>query len=158
MEQRNELTIVTIESFHAVGLKWEGTFAEAGAGGIRVIQTELKNRLQEIQNVVHPDTLLGLSYHVQEGRFTHYAVVEVKRIEHMPEGMTSIVVPTLTYAKCEHKRGQNVDASYQNIYAWIENQGYQLHKGDVTHFEEYPMNHDPYIKDPEFTIMMPIEA
>lgn len=44
-------------------LKWEGTFAEAGAGAIRKVQTEFKRRLHEIKNMMHPDELLGLSYH-----------------------------------------------------------------------------------------------
>lgn len=157
MEQVNESKLVTKESFHAVGLQWEGTFAEARAGGIRVIHTEMQRRLQEIKNVLHPHTLLGLSYHNTGDGFIHYAVVEVDNIEDIPEGMISITLPTLTYAKCEHTKGQNIDTSYNNIYAWIENQGYKLLKEDITHFEKYPMDQDPYSKDPEFVIMIPIE-
>ncbi|MFD0677782.1 MULTISPECIES: GyrI-like domain-containing protein [unclassified Paenibacillus] len=157
LEQRNESTIITKESFQAVGLKWEGTFAEAGAGGIRAVHTEIKRRLQEIRDVLYPDILLGLSYHINEGGFTHYSVMEVESAEHIPDGMVSITVPTLTYAKCEHKKDQNIDLSYKNMYAWIASQGYQLHKGEVTHYEEYPIHQDPYVKDPEFIIMIPIE-
>lgn len=156
MEQKNEAMFMTKESFQAIGLKWEGTFAEAGAGGIRAVQKELHNRLKEIKHIVDPEKLLGLSYHVTEGGFTHYAVVEVERAEDIPDGMTMVTVPTLTYAKCEHKKGQNIETSYTNMYAWIENQGYMLHKGDLTHFEEYPMQQDPYNKDPEFVIMIPV--
>lgn len=77
-------------------------------------------------------------------------------MEQIPSGMVQVSVPTLTYAKCEHRKGQDIDRSYQNIYAWIEQQGFSLFKGDLTHFEEYPMNQDPHTKDPEFTIMIPI--
>lgn len=157
MEQINESKLITKDSFHAVGLKWAGTFAEAGAGGIRVIHTEMQNRLKEIENVLHPETLLGFSYHNIEGGFTHYAVVEVEKIENIPEGMLSNTLPTLTYAKCEHKKGQNIDTSYHKISAWIESHGYKVLLGDITHFEEYPMSQDPYSKDPEFVIMIPIE-
>lgn len=156
LEPKNEYVLVTKASFHAVGLKWAGTFAEAGAGGIRIVQTDLQNRLKEINHILHPETLLGLSYHVTEGGFTHYAVVEVEKVEDIPEGMITIHIPTLTYAKCEHKKGQNIDATYTNIFNWIENTGYKLNKSDVTHFEEYPMHQDPYSKDPEFTVMIPI--
>lgn len=158
MEQRNEAELTTKESFQAVGLKWEGTFAEAGAGGIKVVHTELQNRLKEIKHVRNPEKLLGLSYHVNEGGFTHYAVVEVDRVENIPDGMTALDVPTLTYAKCEHKKGQKIDKSYDNIYAWIESQGYKLHQGGLTHFEDYPMEQDPYTKEHEFVIMIPIET
>jgi predicted transcriptional regulator YdeE len=155
--QKNETMIITKESFHAVGLKWAGTFAEAGAGGIRVIHIEMQNRLKEIKHVLQSDTLLGLSYHNIEGGFTHFAVVEVGKVEDIPNGMISLTHPTLTYAKCEHRKGQEIDASYNNISSWIESQGYKVHMGDVTHFEKYPMHQDPYTKDPEFVIMIPVE-
>jgi predicted transcriptional regulator YdeE len=77
-------------------------------------------------------------------------------VDGIPQGMISIRVPALTYAKCQHTKGQNIDASYLNIFAWIEKHGYQLDKQDVTHFEEYPMAQNPYSNDPEFSIMIPI--
>lgn len=157
MEQKNESVLVTKQSFLAVGLKWEGTFAEAGAGGIRIVQTELQNRLDEIKHVIDSATLLGLSYHTTESGFTHYAVVMVDRFEDLPDGMVAITVPTLSYAKCEHKKEQNIETSYNNIYAWIEQEGYKLHNGDLTHFEKYPMKQDPFSSQPEFIIMIPID-
>jgi predicted transcriptional regulator YdeE len=158
LEQISEVSIVTKPAFQAVGLEWEGTFAEAGAGGIRVVQTEIKNRLQEIKHVLHPDILLGLSHHIQAGRFTHYAVVEVEQAEDIPPGMLAVSFPAMTYAMCEHQRGQNIDASYTNIFAWIKQQGYELNKASITHFEEYPMAQEPYSKDPQFKIMIPVYA
>lgn len=158
MEQKNECMLVTKESFQAVGLKWSGTFAEAGAGGIRLVQAEMKRRINEIKHVVNPHILLGLSCHMTKDAFTHYSAVEVEHMEDIPDGMISISPPTLTYAKCEHRRGQSIEASYNNIYAWIEDKGYRLYKGDITHYEEYSIDRDPHAEDPEFVIMIPIEA
>lgn len=62
------------------------------------------------------------------------------------------IMPLLTYAKCERKKGQKIDTSYNNMYSWIEKQGYKPHKGDVTHFEECSMHQDPYSKDPGFLL------
>lgn len=95
MEQKNECMLVTKESFQAVGLKWSGTFAEAGAGGIRLVQAELKGRINEIKHVVNPHILLGLSCHITEDAFTHYSAVEVEHVEDIPDGMVSISPPTL---------------------------------------------------------------
>ncbi|WAH36019.1 GyrI-like domain-containing protein [Alicyclobacillus dauci] len=106
-------------AFHAIGLKWEGTFAEAGAGGIRAVLKEMQERLHEIKQVIHPETLLGLSYNLQPSSFTHYAAVQVAVVEDIPQGMMSIFVPALTYAKCQHTKGGNIDDSYQNLFAWI---------------------------------------
>ncbi|WP_099159081.1 GyrI-like domain-containing protein [Virgibacillus ndiopensis] len=159
VEQTNEAKVMSKKAFHAVGLKWEGTFVEAGAGGIRKIQEQMHKRIEEVSNVLNPETLLGLSYHTQpNGKgFTHYAVVEVESVESIPEGMISISVPTLTYATCEHKTGQSIEQSYNNIYTWIEKEGLKENNvDDLTHFEKYPMSQDPYNKDPEFTIMIPV--
>lgn len=159
VEQKNKAVLVSKEAFQAVGLKWEGTFEEAAAGGIRLIHEEMHQRLKEIRHVVNGDTLLGLSYHADSDNtgFIHYAVVEVEKVEDVPEGMTSIFVPSLTYAKCEHRKGQSIEKSYNNIYEWIKAQELvENHVGNLTHFERYPMNQDPYDNDPEFTIMIPV--
>ena len=88
IDQRNEAAVTTKEAFQAIGLKWEGTFAEAGAGGIRAVHRLMQERLSEIPHALHTDTLLGLSYHAVPGGdgFIHYAVVEVGRIDEVPEG------------------------------------------------------------------------
>jgi predicted transcriptional regulator YdeE len=158
MEQVNETNLVTKPAFLAVGLRWEGTFAEVREGGIRLVHQELRRRLQEIPHVVDPENFYGLSYHAYPGGegFTHYAVFEVTELGLIPEGMLDIQVPALTYAKCEHRKGQRIDQSYTNIYAWIEQQGYSSSNGELTHFEVYPLRHDPYDQDPEFTIMIPV--
>ncbi|MFD2044688.1 GyrI-like domain-containing protein [Ornithinibacillus salinisoli] len=160
VEQKNEATLVSKEAFHAIGLKWEGTFAEAGAGSIKAVHQEFQERLKEIPHVIHPETMLGLSYHAVSGSegFTHYAVVEVEKVEVVPPGMESVSVPTLTYAACEHHTHQSIDQSYNNIYRWIKEQGYKDYApSNLTHFEKYPMSQDPYTENPEFVIMIPVE-
>ncbi|MNR10857.1 Bacterial transcription activator, effector binding domain [compost metagenome] len=143
-------------AFLAVGIKWEGTFAEAGAGGIRQVIQQMHDRLHEIQHVSDPNTLLGLSYHVTESGFIHYSALQVSAVHEIPEGMVSISVPALSYARLEHRKGQNIDKSYEQIFAWIEEQGYKKAPGDLTHCEEYPIEQDPYTGDPEFNILIPI--
>ncbi|HEY4552891.1 MAG TPA: GyrI-like domain-containing protein [Bacillaceae bacterium] len=158
--QNDGAMLIEKEAFYAIGLKWKGTFQEAGAGQIRPVHEELQKRLKEIRNVTNPEIMLGLSYHARpDGKgFTHYAAVEVEKVDEIPPGMVSISVPTLKYALYEHRKGQGIEASYSNIYKWIANQGYQENNPDsLTHFEKYPMKQDPYSEDPEFTIMIPIK-
>ncbi|MCJ8009569.1 GyrI-like domain-containing protein [Lederbergia wuyishanensis] len=159
IKQKNDAVLITKEAFHAIGIKWEGTFAEAGEGGIREIQIELQKRLKEISGIVDPEIMLGLSYHAIPGGngFTHYAAVEVEKVEKIPSGMVSIFVPTLTYATCKHYKGQSIESSYNNIYNWISSERLKENYVDhLTHFEKYPMNQHPYSTDPEFTIMIPV--
>jgi len=159
VSQKNEANLTEKKAFHAVGLEWEGTFAEAGTGGIRAVHRALQERLKENPHVINPETMLGLSYHAVPGgeRFTHYAVVEVEKVEKVPARMVTVSIPTLTYATCKHDKNQRIDQSYHNIYHWIKSQGYKENNVDnLTHFEQYPMSQDPYADDPEFVIMIPI--
>ncbi|RUT33396.1 AraC family transcriptional regulator [Paenibacillus zeisoli] len=156
MFQSHDITIVEKPAFQAVGMEWKGTFAEAGAGGIRQVIQQMHERKQDIQHVSDPETLLGLSYHVTEGGFTHYSVLQVSAVHEIPEGMVSVSVPALSYARLEHRKRQDIDKSYEHIFAWIEEQGYKKAPGDLTHCEEYPVGQDPYTGDPEFNILIPI--
>jgi predicted transcriptional regulator YdeE len=161
LEQINDTIVVTKEAYRAIGLKWEGTFAEAGAGGIRRIHEQLRERMREIPQPASMTHFYGLSYQAYPGNagFVHYAVVETTDdAGYVPEGMTAVEVPTLSYAKCEHAKGQSIDKSYRNVYEWIERQGYAaVSPGELTHCEIYSLSRDPYDPDPEFTIMIPIE-
>ncbi|GAA0136341.1 hypothetical protein YSY43_31820 [Paenibacillus sp. YSY-4.3] len=162
MEQVNETVIVTKQAFSAIGLHWEGTFAEAGDGGIRVIHQELQRRRGEIRGIVDLGNFYGLSYHAYPGGtgFAHCAVFEVADAdEQVPEGMVKVHVPAMKYAKCEHRAEQNIDESYNSIYAWIEQQGLKAlpQEGkELTHFEIFPSEQHPYSTTPEFTIMIPV--
>lgn len=163
MEQANEAAVVTKQDFYAIGLRWEGTFAEAGEGGIRVIHQELQRRCEEISGIVDSSHFYGLSYHAYRGEtgFVHYAVFEVSDStrDQVPDGMVIVEVPTMKYAKCEHRAEQDISQSYSDIYTWIEEQGYKTlpEEGkELTHFEIYPSNQGPYSTYPDFTIMIPI--
>lgn len=158
MENVQQEELVYKDAGVVIGLKWEGTFAEAGAGGIRAIQTEFKRRVHEIKNVLHPDELLGLSYHMTETGFIHYVAVEVSdaALQSIPDGMVAIDVPSQAYVRYNHLKGQSVESSYHRIYSWIKEQGYALSNGALTHYEMYPMEQDPYDLEPEFIILVPV--
>jgi len=158
MKQSQSVELIGKEAATMIGLKWEGTFAEAGAGGIREVQTEFKRRLHEIGNVMHPDELLGLSYHVTEIGFVHYVAVQVDDVasSSVPEGMVQFKIPAHDYAKYSHIKGESIESSYHQIYAWIEEQGLRLSNEPLTHYEVYPMEQDSNDHEPEFSIFVPI--
>jgi predicted transcriptional regulator YdeE len=157
--QENPSYLTEKAAFTAVGMRWEGSFAEAGAGSIRAMHQRFLAQYETIPNRVPSPHFYGLSYHAAPNAsgFVHYAVVEVSEIADVPDGMLKLEVPSLTYARCDHRKGQSIDRSYQNIGMWIEAQGYRLADTELTHFELYPLIQDPYSSDPEFTIMMPVE-
>lgn len=158
VNQSNKIERVNKEEFKCVGIKWEGAFKQAAEGEIRKVHAEMQERLKEIKNVLNADVLLGLSYHASPNAdgFVHYAMVEVETIEDVPAGMQSLTVPAYSYAKCEHQHGQSIDQSYNNMYQWIDDHGYQVSYNELTHFEKYPMSQNPYADDPVFSIMIPL--
>lgn len=83
----------------------------------------LKDRLNEINDVVNPVRLIGAfivedSTEEEDG---YWVCVEVNDITQVPEGMVSIVVPSQKYAVQSHK-GPNYEIrnTYDKLHRWIE--------------------------------------
>ncbi|WP_237700162.1 GyrI-like domain-containing protein [Caldalkalibacillus thermarum] len=158
------LEIVNLPAYAAVGLKWQGTFEQAAQGEIRSVIRKMQERLHEIENRVDPHFILGLSYHDIPGGFTHYSVVKVDDVFHVPEGMTSISVPALTYVSKMHTQDESIEHAYLGIAEWIEANGYKPYTepGRVYH-DPLPIKHEVYELDkilsgkPEFKILIPVQ-
>jgi predicted transcriptional regulator YdeE len=84
---------------------------------------KLKNRLNEIKDVISPARLVG-AYIVgdfSEDEDGYWVCVEVNEIRQVPEGMVSLVVPKQKYAVIRHK-GPNFEIrnTYEKLHNWIE--------------------------------------
>lgn len=154
--------IITLPGFRAVGLKWEGTFSEIVPNLKNVIQ-QAKDRRDELENKVNPAVQLGLSYHVIENGFAHYAVYEVSEEQEIPEGMIEIRVPEWTYVMTAHRKGEDVEKTYTDLHHWLFAGEYTaLREADVDYSDPYmPIKHEyyPAAQDPDdlhFDIYIPI--
>ncbi|MBP1949628.1 GyrI-like domain-containing protein [Virgibacillus litoralis] len=154
--------IVKIPAYRAVGLKWEGTFSEIVPNLKNVIQ-QMENRADELDDKVNPNVQLGLSYHVIENGFAHYATYEVSEEQEIPDGMIEIKVPAWTYVKTTHNKGEDISNTYTNLHKWLFNSDYTAYReANVTYHdpympikhEHYPVDRDP--NDPHFDIYIPI--
>ncbi|MGP4108472.1 GyrI-like domain-containing protein [Virgibacillus sp. L01] len=154
--------IVRIPACRAVGLKWEGTFSEIVPGLKKVIQ-QMEDQAGELDAKVNPNVQLGLSYHVIENGFAHYAAYEVSEEQELPDGMIEIKVPECTYVKTEHNKGEDISKTYTSLHKWLFNSDYTAYReADVDYYnpympikhEYYPVDRDP--NDPHFDIYVPI--
>lgn len=154
--------IKTLPSYRAVGLKWEGTFSEIVPNLKKVIK-QMKERAHELEHRVNPNIQLGLSYHVIENGFAHYAVYEVSEEQEIPNGMIEISVPEWTYVKTTHHKGENVQKTYEDLHQWLFDSDYTAYReAGVEYYDPYmpikhehcPVDHDP--NDPHFDIYIPI--
>ncbi|MFB4169360.1 GyrI-like domain-containing protein [Virgibacillus sp. JSM 102003] len=154
--------IAKIPAYRAVGLKWEGTFSEIVPNLKNVIQ-QMEDRAGEVDGKVNPNVQLGLSYHVIENGFRHYAAYEVSEEQEIPDGMIEIKVPECTYVKTTHNKGEEISKTYTDLHKWLFNSDYTAYReADVDYYdpympikhEHYPVDRDP--NDPHFDIYIPI--
>ncbi|GIN74852.1 hypothetical protein J14TS2_53270 [Bacillus sp. J14TS2] len=154
--------IITLPAYRTVGLKWEGTFSEIVPNLKNVIQ-QAEDRTNEIEDKVKPNVQLGLSYHVIENGFAHYAVYEVSEKQKIPDGMIEIWVPEWTYVRTTHNKGEDIQKTYTDLHQWLFDSNYTAFRESGVNYydpympikhEHYPVDRDP--NDPHFDIYIPI--
>jgi predicted transcriptional regulator YdeE len=154
--------IITLAAYRTVGLKWEGTFSEIVPNLKNVIQ-HVEDRADELEHKVNPNVQLGLSYHVIENGFAHYAVYEVSEEQEIPDGMIEIRVPEWTYLKTTHNKGEDIQKTYTDLHQWLFDSDYTaFREAGVDYYDPYmPIKHEHYSVDrdpniPHFDIYIPI--
>ncbi|MDQ0257733.1 putative transcriptional regulator YdeE [Evansella vedderi] len=154
--------IITLPAYRAVGLKWEGTFSEIVPNLKNVIQ-QMEDRADELENKVNPNVQLGLSYHVIDNGFVHYAVYEVSEEQEVPAGMIEIRVPKWTYVKTTLNKGEDIRKTYTDLHQWLFDSDYTAYREPgVDYYDRYmPIKHEHYPVDrdtnnPHFDIYIPI--
>ncbi|WP_409294200.1 GyrI-like domain-containing protein [Peribacillus sp. SCS-26] len=154
--------IVTLPAYRAAGMKWEGTFSEIVPHLKNVIQ-QVEDRAGELEHRVNPEIQLGLSYHVVENGFVHYAVYQVSEEQELPQGMLEIRIPEWTYVKTVHNKGNDVQNTYTDLHQWLFDSDYTAYREPgVEYYDPYmpikheycPVERDP--EDPHFDIYIPV--
>lgn len=146
---------IKLEKFLGVGVKWHGTFEQAGNGDLSRLLEEFKQRMSKL---VHTHKIIGLSYHedTTENSFTYYYLVMKEDIGEVPEGMEEVEVPASLYAAIE-VNGTDVQSEYMNLYKWIEDRGYELNQDRFHYLEVYPVDYDPISEPPRLKIHVPFK-
>lgn len=154
--------IITLPAFRAIGLKWEGTFSEI-VPDLKTVIEEARDRADELEGRVNPDVQLGLSYHVIEDGFAHYAVYEVTEEQEIPDGMIEIRVPEWTYVMTAHHKGEDVQKTYTDLHQWLFDSDWTaFREAGVNYYDPYmPIKHEYYPADqdsvdPHFDIYIPV--
>lgn len=84
---------------------------------------KLKERLNEIRDVISPARLVGafIVGDFSEEEDGYWVCVEVSEIGQVPEGMVSLIVPKQKYAVIRHK-GPNdeIRNTYEKLHHWMD--------------------------------------
>lgn len=113
---------------------------------------------------MNPNVQLGLSYHVIDGGFAHYAVFEVSEEQEIPGGMLEIRVPEWTYVKTTHNKGEGIDKTYSDLHQWFfDNKITPLREAGVEYYDDMPIKHEHYPvdrdrNDEHYEIYIPIQT
>ncbi|MCA1320629.1 GyrI-like domain-containing protein [Bacillus tianshenii] len=158
--EKLQYELITLPSYKAMGVKWEGPYTEVGS--LKNVILQMSERVGELPSAVEPEVQLGLSYHLRPDGFVHYSVFRVEEEQGVPEGMVDIRVPEMTYLKVLHEKGQDFGHTYTKIYQWFKQNDYILFKeSGVDYFDDLPIKHERYpvnrdLNDPHFEILIPI--
>ncbi|WP_205825396.1 GyrI-like domain-containing protein [Bacillus sp. RO1] len=153
--------LITIPSYRAMGLKWEGSYAEVPK--LRELIIQMSNRVNELSYVKNPGTQLGLSYHLRSDGFIHYSGFEVDEKQELLPRMVEITVPEMSYLKVAHPKGKDLGVTYTEIYQWFKECDYKpLKEKGIEYYDDLPIKHERYpvdrnLEDPHFEILIPIE-
>lgn len=148
--------IIKKKAFQGIGLKWIGTFEQAAKGEIKQLHQDFKLRLKQMKNILNAETILGISYHIDEKSFMYHYLVEVESFSDLGEGMERVSIPENTYASVNYN-GYNVQDEYVKLYKWIEENGYELNQGEINSLELFPIDYDPFKDPPHLSILIPIK-
>ncbi|WP_197259463.1 GyrI-like domain-containing protein [Paenibacillus dendritiformis] len=153
-------SIVTKEEFKIAGMGWTGPFSAAHA--IPGLWREFAERVQEIENRIHPRQFVAAS-HDRPTDFTYYIGVEVSDQGQLPDGMIGLTIPTQRYARFTFTGPMTqVSDFYMRCFDWIRKEGYEKNVA-VLGLEIYDQRYHPAIADPEretneFEIYIPLQS
>jgi predicted transcriptional regulator YdeE len=86
---------------------------------------ELKQRINEIQQIVNPHLMIGAFKGDSDSEDGYWACVQVKQFGDIPQGMHTIVVPPNHYAvKWHYGHRSQVSSTYRKLQELIDEAGF----------------------------------
>lgn len=120
--------VVSRGGFRAVGIRWEGTFDEAGQGAIRPLQARMIGRIGEVSGAIEPDTLVCVSFTREDG-FVHYIAVQVGEDAPVPEGMHAFSLDAADYLYVRKSESDAVEDVYARAFSLMAEGGFGHDRG-----------------------------
>jgi AraC family transcriptional regulator len=149
-----EHKVVSKPGIKVIGLKYRGKNEE---GEVPKLWEQFVPRIEEIQHMTGAHDSFGVmdNYEESSGEFDYLASVRVVKIEDLPEGMDSWVVPENRYLVFTFPFG-SINESYKHIFgSGFPESGYERAQGPE--FEYYPEEFDPKDSNSNMMLFIPIK-
>ena len=130
--------IETLGQLHLVGIRVRCP-GEEYMLEIPLAAKQLDERKEEIANVLNLPYQFGAfvvdaSSEDEEGYWVCY---QVKKVEHVPEGMVGLTIPSQIYAVMKHKgSNKKILHTYEKLHSWID-KSVSKRKLDAWHLERF---------------------
>jgi predicted transcriptional regulator YdeE/catechol 2,3-dioxygenase-like lactoylglutathione lyase family enzyme len=129
ISQNFQIRFKELEAYKLVGIKVLLTQDSTNKTAISQAAHELKTRLIEIPNVIHPHQMIGVSKagisSIDDA--SYWVCVQVKLFDDIPQGMATLTVPVQRYAaKWYYGSRNDLNKTYLSMQSLIQKAGHSL--------------------------------
>lgn len=146
--------IIEMDGFSCVGVKWQGTYEQAEKGELKTLQEEFKRRISQGKGEGSLASVYGLARGNDGKGFIYYYLAKKEEDAQVPEGMVEVEIPSGLYAYAD--ADGNVKEVYTELYKWIEENGYEAGRKEVSSLEVYPFDYDALSELPRLKVYIPV--
>ena len=131
------------DGFDAVGLHWEGTYADAAAGKVRSVIRAVQDRRLDIPGGDDARRLFGISWNDRPDGFRYFVGIPVAADAATPDGLSRVRVPRMRCACLDHGDG-DATGSYRRLFDWMAERGIAHDTSALSLVDDYPIDTDPH--------------
>ncbi|MDP3896801.1 MAG: GyrI-like domain-containing protein [Mesorhizobium sp.] len=139
-----------------VGIVWDGSFADAAAGGVRAALEAMQARLADLPGLFK-GPLVGVSWNERPDGFRYFVGYEPEPGAPAAGDLERLDLPAMRYVVAWHAEGDGaVVEHYRGMLHWMQMQGVPRDVTRLHHREEYPLDAD-FAGPPVLRLMMPTD-
>ncbi|SMH47835.1 GyrI-like domain-containing protein [Mesorhizobium australicum] len=137
------------------GRWWQGTHADAVAGGLREVLAALRERILE-EPAFAPGPVVVVTLAGQGDDVRCFAGARLEDGASLPDGLEEFLVPACDYASALHRatEGEVIDR-YAAMLDWMRAERLSRDCSQIQHREEYPLHAD-FARPEAVRLMVPI--
>lgn len=145
------------EDARLAGIAWQGSHADAVAGGLAEALTRLRERIVEEQSFA-PGPLVVVTLAGQGDEVRCFAGGRLAEGAVPPSGLETLAVAASDYAVANHHRAEGeVLDRYAAMLDWIRAERLTRDRSNWQHREEYPLHAD-FARPEAVRLMVPVKA
>jgi predicted transcriptional regulator YdeE len=154
-EDGADVTIMTRHAQRLLGLRWEGSHAQAATGALHPLNAEMRRR-SSARRTMWKTPVVALSWNDRQDGLRYFVGIEPEPGEDLGDDLTAVELPSISYATAWHgPDAGTVPAHYGRMLEWVRLHGRTWWPNTHHHREEYPP-HAGSSADGGLRLMLPL--